>query len=121
MLSLPRLSMRGVHSELTRPCGIFPPALADRGLVAALEAHLVSTLPRARIRTDGLTTDERFAPAVEAAVYFCCLEALQNCAKHAPGAAIRLSLGKAEPNWLMFSVWDDGPGFDPAAIQAGSG
>jgi signal transduction histidine kinase len=58
---------------------------------------------------------------VEAAVYCCCLESLQNCAKHAPGAAVRVMLANPEPEWLTFSVEDDGPGFDTAVQQAGSG
>ncbi|HET6317191.1 MAG TPA: histidine kinase [Chloroflexota bacterium] len=68
--------------------GIFPPALVDRGVVAALEGHLVSVFPSARLELDGLRTNRRFTPDVETAVYFCCLEALQNCAKYARGAAI---------------------------------
>jgi signal transduction histidine kinase len=101
--------------------GIFPPALADRGLVAALEAHLVSTLPAARFESDGLAADQRFPLEVETAVYFCCLEALQNCAKHASGAAIRVSLSSLDDGELTFSVRDEGPGFDPAVVHAGSG
>ncbi len=101
--------------------GIFPPALADRGVVAALEAHLVSTLPTAHIESDRLVSDQRFTAEVENAVYFCCLEALQNCAKHAPGAAVYVSVGSPDPDWLTFSVRDDGPGFDPAVVQEGSG
>ena len=101
--------------------GIFLTALADRGVIAALEAHVWSAVPAAGIDADGLAVDQRFTPEVETAVYFCCLEALQNCAKHAPGATIRVALGSPEPDWLTFSVRDDGPGFDPAVIQAGSG
>jgi signal transduction histidine kinase len=54
-------------------------------------------------------------------VYFCCLEALQNCAKHAPGAAVHVSLARPDANWLTFSIRDEGPGFDPVSVQAGSG
>ena len=54
-------------------------------------------------------------------MYFCCLEALQNCAKHAPGAAVHVALARPDATWLTFSIRDDGPGFDPAAVQAGSG
>ena len=89
--------------------------------MAALEAHVRSALPAAGIDADGLAVDQRFTPEVETAVYFCCLEALQNCAKHAPGATIRVALGSPEPDWLTFSVRDDGPGFAPAVIQTGSG
>jgi signal transduction histidine kinase len=101
--------------------GIFPPVLADRGLMAALQAHLASTTMAAHIDTDGLGVDERFPPEVETAVYFCCLEALQNCAKHAPRAAVHVALARPDTTWLTFSVSDDGPGFDPRAVQTGSG
>src|SRR5439155_1944710 len=53
--------------------GIYPPGLHERGLLDALSAH-------AEVTADGVT---RYDPDVEAAVYFCCLEALQNAAKHA--------------------------------------
>jgi signal transduction histidine kinase len=99
--------------------GIFPPPLADQGLVAALEAHLVRMLPTARFESDRLASDQRFPLEVETAVYFCCLEALQNCAKNAPGTAIRISLGSLDDDVLTFSAWDEGPGFDPASSTLG--
>jgi signal transduction histidine kinase len=57
---------------------------------------------------------------VEAAVYFCCLEALQNAAKHAPDATVHLTVTEGEGQ-LRFEVRDDGPGFDVAAATAGHG
>ena len=101
--------------------GIFPSALADRGVMAALEGHLLSAFPAARLELDGLAPHQRFTPELETAVYFCCLEALQNCAKHAPGASVWVSLAKTGDDSLTFSVRDDGPGFDSAIVQAGSG
>ena len=56
---------------------------------------------------------------MEAGVYFCCLEALQNAAKHAPGAAATLRLS-AEDGWLVFALRDEGPGFDPLPDGAGA-
>ena len=53
----------------------------------------------------------------EAAVYFCCLEALQNAAKHAPEATVEVRLWE-ESGGLLFTVSDDGPGFDPAQAAA---
>jgi signal transduction histidine kinase len=53
-------------------------------------------------------------------VYFCCLEALQNAAKHADGAPVRVRLAR-EDGILAFAVHDDGPGFDPARGPRGSG
>ena len=56
----------------------------------------------------------------EAAVYFCCLEALQNAAKHAPDARVEVRLWE-ESGGLLFTVSDDGPGFDPEKAQRGHG
>jgi signal transduction histidine kinase len=53
-------------------------------------------------------------------VYFCCLEALQNRAKHAPSACGHVELA-VEDGWLTFAVSDDGPGFDSQQARAGSG
>jgi signal transduction histidine kinase len=100
--------------------GIFPPVLADRGLVAALQAHLASTMPAACVDVDGLAVDQRFPADVETAVYFCCLEALQNCAKHAPNAAVRVRL-RVVPGQVSFAVVDDGQGFDPSVARTGTG
>jgi len=57
---------------------------------------------------------------VEAAVYFSCTEALQNAAKHAQGATVQLRLW-TEAGGLLFSVSDDGPGFDAAVARRGHG
>ena len=53
-------------------------------------------------------------------MYFCCLEALQNAAKHAPDARVELRLWE-EAGGLLFTVADDGPGFDPERAQKGHG
>ena len=57
---------------------------------------------------------------MESALYFCCLEALQNVAKYANAthAEVRLSASGAE---LAFEVVDDGDGFDPDSTRRGSG
>ena len=49
------------------------------------------------------------------------MEALQNAARHAPGSAVRISLAEDSGTEVRFTVTDDGPGFDPAAVTAGSG
>jgi signal transduction histidine kinase len=54
----------------------------------------------------------RAQPEVEAAIYFCCLEALQNVTKHAgPRATATISLERSG-DVLQFEITDDGPGFD---------
>ena len=62
----------------------------------------------------------RYPAEVEAAIYFSCLEALQNAAKHAQEATVELRLW-TESGGLLFSVTDDGPGFDPAVARRGHG
>jgi signal transduction histidine kinase len=96
--------------------GIYPPLLADKGLAAALEAQARKAALPITIDAGGIA---RYAREVEAAVYFCALEALQNVAKYARAtrAAIRLQDGKGR---LAFTVTDDGVGFDVHAA-AGSG
>jgi signal transduction histidine kinase len=97
--------------------GIYPPVLADRGLVAALEAQARKSHVPVEIRDDGL---ERYAQEVEAAAYFCVLEALQNVAKYAEASRATVTLAH-EDGWLRFEVSDDGAGFDPSTVAKGSG
>jgi signal transduction histidine kinase len=99
--------------------GLFPAILADRGLASALRSHLSRAYPRAALDPGPLEL-ERFAPDVEAGVYFCCLEALQNAGKHAAGAAVAVRLDRIE-GWLTFEVRDEGPGFAPGQTNGGSG
>ncbi len=98
--------------------GIYPSPLADRGLVEALRsAALQSSLPTTVLATMGR---KRYPREVESATYFCCLEALQNAAKHAEGAsAVVVEL--ADNAFLRFEVRDDGAGFAPDDVRAGIG
>jgi signal transduction histidine kinase len=97
--------------------GIYPPLLADKGLAAALESQARKSPIPVTVDSDGIG---RHPQDVEAAVYFCCLEALQNIAKYAEAttATIRLSDGTGA---LTFDVADDGRGFDPASTGYGTG
>jgi signal transduction histidine kinase len=97
--------------------GIYPPLLADKGLPAALEAHARKVPMPVTVEAEGLG---RYPQEVEAAVYFCCLEALQNVAKYAEAASATVSLS-AKAGDLNFVVIDDGKGFDPEAMPPGSG
>jgi signal transduction histidine kinase len=98
--------------------GLYPPLLASDGLYTALSAMAL----RAAIPVTVRATDVGRAPrSVESAAYFCCLEALQNAAKHAGKGAralVRLSLGEGV---LELQVSDDGAGFDPASVAPGYG
>jgi signal transduction histidine kinase len=97
--------------------GIYPPLLADRGLSAALEAQARKSPVPAKVEADGIG---RFAQEVEAAVYFCVLEALQNVAKYAEATHVTVRLAK-DGNALTFEVADDGRGFDPGSAGYGTG
>ena len=67
-----------------------------------------------------LTTSGGIRGEVEAAVYFCVLEALQNANKYSGSDVIRLTL-RHEGGSLRFAVADDGHGFDPATYERGAG
>ncbi|MBA2438984.1 MAG: hypothetical protein H0V52_11645, partial [Acidimicrobiia bacterium] len=99
--------------------GLFPPLLVDSGLAAALRAHVAKVGLDSTINVDGVTA-RRFGPQVETAVWFCCLEAMQNASKHAPGAPVAVRLAE-EDGGLEFSVADHGPGFDLRSVERGSG
>ncbi len=108
----------GTLRDLAR--GIYPPALSDHGLGAALEAHIVKTFPMVRLEIEPPAAVLRCTPEVEAAAYFCALEALQNCGKHAPLALVHVRL-YAELDSLIFEVADDGPGFAMESVHKGTG
>jgi signal transduction histidine kinase len=97
--------------------GIYPPLLATHGLGDALEAEADGAALAVRIvGGDGLP---RSAPDVESALYFCCLEAIQNACKHA-GRDARVTVRlDCEDDRLTFSVEDDGVGF--ALVGVGEG
>ncbi len=97
--------------------GIYPPLLADKGLTTALEAQARKAIVPVIIEAEGIG---RFPADIESAVYFSCLEALQNIGKYANAnaATIQLSNGSGE---LRFEIRDDGRGFDPSATSYGTG
>lgn len=101
--------------DLTR--GIYPPVLAAEGLGPALRAHARRAGASVTVSSRGV---DRVDPAIEAAVYFSCLEAIQNAAKHANARAVRVRLQR-DRHELRFTVSDDGAGFDPARVTRGSG
>ena len=105
----------GTLRDLAR--GIYPPLLADQGLPAAVCAQAGKAPGPVEVSTDGVG---RYPPEIETAIYFCCVEALQNAARHAPGSAVRVSLAEDGVD-VAFTIADDGPGFDPAATTSGTG
>lgn len=97
--------------------GIYPPLLAEEGLAAALS--LAGSRSQLVVSVD-VQCPDRFDQEVEAAVYFCCLEALQNAAKHAAGATVAVRVWQEGAN-LYFRIVDDGPGFDAGSTPTGHG
>jgi signal transduction histidine kinase len=97
--------------------GIYPPLLASEGLVTALAAQARKAPVPTSVTADGV---ERYPQDVEAAVYFCVLEALQNVAKYAGATRAEVRLAVSGPD-LEFTVTDDGAGFDPDSNAYGTG
>jgi len=98
--------------------GIYPPLLRAEGLVPALRwAAATSSIPV----TIDTTTTQRPPTAVEAALYFCCMESVQNAAKHSGAPCVSVRLADRADRWRL-SVVDEGAGFDPqAGLASGTG
>jgi signal transduction histidine kinase len=97
--------------------GIYPPLLAEKGLVTALESQArKATLP---VLVDAAGIG-RYRQDLEAAVYFCVLEALQNVQKYAKATHATIRLREADGQ-LRIEVEDDGIGFEVATVQRGAG
>jgi signal transduction histidine kinase len=88
--------------------GIYPPSLADRGLVEGLRAAALRTPLPTTVLAAGI---RRYSREIESAAYFVCLEALQNVAKHASGASGAV-IEVSDNGSLRLEVRDDGAGFD---------
>jgi len=98
--------------------GIFPTVLVESGVPEALRAFAVD----APIQVD--VTDHwigRCSPTIEAALYFCALEAIQNAAKHAgAGAHVKVDLDR-DGDRVDLTIADDGVGFRPGGNFEGMG
>jgi signal transduction histidine kinase len=103
-------------SALSR--GIFPGQLADEGLGAALRSAVAgSTMP---VTIDTAVSARPPAP-VESALYFCCMEAVQNAVKHSRAGAVSVRVDEDADRWRLI-VTDDGSGFSQThAAAAASG
>lgn len=96
--------------------GIFPPLLMSGGLAEALPAAAT----RAALPTSTELDVGRHDQEVEAAIYFCCMEALQNAGKHAGADASTVVRVWQDDDAVHWEVTDDGPGFEPGSV-AGDG
>jgi signal transduction histidine kinase len=97
--------------------GIYPGALSEHGLGPALTTATSGATTPVEIRDE---TPDRFDPEIELAVYFCCLEAIQNALKHATASHVRVTL-RHDAGELAATVTDDGTGFDVDGTPDGSG
>jgi len=102
-------------TDLSR--GIYPAVLEEQGIAAALAAQYARSSIPVTLSSDGL---RRYPIEIEAAVYFCCLEALQNASKYAGATSIQIELREVD-SAVAFEVRDDGVGFDPATTPRGTG
>jgi signal transduction histidine kinase len=97
--------------------GLYPSALVEGGPVAAFRLAARSSPVPVVVRA---AVDRRWSPAIERAAYFSSVEALQNAIKHADAHQILVTFSEAAGG-LTFEVRDDGLGFDPLLVVAGSG
>jgi signal transduction histidine kinase len=103
-------------SSLSR--GIYPRLLADKGLVPALRSAVATSPIPVTIET---VTMVRLPAPVEAALYFCCMEAVQNAAKHSGARSVSVRFGE-EQGLCRLTITDNGAGFDPRqALASGAG
>jgi signal transduction histidine kinase len=96
--------------------GIYPPLLVSGGLAEALPAVAAHAPVPVQLNLQSLG---RYPTSVEAALYFCCSEALQNAAKHGgPGTTVTIT-AHADDRMLTLTISDTGRGFDPATEGTG--
>lgn len=112
-------SLQSALRELrTLAYGIYPAVLENAGLVPALR----DAAERIEIPTRfDVSEDARRLPQLDATVYFCCLEALQNAAKHAGDGACANVTVSEEDGFVVFEVFDDGVGFERSSLELGDG
>ena len=97
--------------------GIYPPLLADKGLPTALESQARKSPVPVTVESDSVG---RYSQDVEAAVYFCALEAMNNLAKYARASTATVNLSQVDGT-LTFAVSDDGVGFVSSEAGGGTG
>jgi signal transduction histidine kinase len=115
-----RTEVKAAQAELNRLAqGVYPPVLTEHGLAEALRSAVDRCPNPVQLAVDDVGRHPR---ELEAAIYFCCVEALQNAAKHAGAeAVVRVCLRLTDDAALEFEIADNGRGFDPAAPVRGNG
>jgi len=97
--------------------GVYPPLLEAEGLAVAVSAEGAKSALPVTIRAGEVG---RYPREIETAVFFSILESLQNAAKYSDATSVTVALDD-DGHRLSFSVNDDGRGFDPGAVDGGSG
>ena len=136
-----RLGLGGALAKRDPPQAhaVLDEACADAARLASALRRLLSAAPIDELVNDGvgpalrvasaglpLTLDiedalaRRYHPGVEAAAYFCAMEAIQNATKHAHASRIELRLSETL-GWLTVQIRDDGVGFDVERANSGTG
>ncbi|HXM54282.1 MAG TPA: ATP-binding protein, partial [Candidatus Dormibacteraeota bacterium] len=107
---------RAMEEIRTAVAGGAPQLLATVGLRAMLRTRAL----HAPLPIDVRCAEERYPPAIETCVYFCCAEAIQNVVKHAGASRARVAVRRSA-GIVRFEVRDDGRGFDPGVRPPGRG
>jgi signal transduction histidine kinase len=97
--------------------GIYPPLLADQGLLVALKSQAKRSTVPVGVEGDHIG---RYSREAESAIYFSCLEALQNVTKYAQASRASVRLFEDDGR-IAFEVTDDGVGFDQKVTSYGTG
>ncbi len=98
--------------------GVYPARLKELGLARALHAVARLSPSTITIEDDGI---EGVDESTQVALYFVCVEAIQNATKHGgPETTISIALIERDDE-LVVTIEDDGPGFDPAEHTASRG
>jgi signal transduction histidine kinase len=95
--------------------GILPPVLADRGLVDAIRALALDSVPRVEVTAEAIG---RLTAPIESAAYFAVSELLANVTKHADAHQTWIDINYAQ-GMLAIRVTDDGRG--GADLGSGTG
>ncbi len=94
--------------------GLYPPLLREFGLREALGSAVRRSASPAKLEAAAIG---RYSEDVEAAVYFCCVESLQNVDKHAGAGATAVVRLWERDRRLYFEIVDDGVGYDARSAR----
>jgi len=115
---LMNLATEAAESTRRMAMQLWPVALDDLGLVAALQWHIERFAKREGLKVDmkvsGVTRD--IAPEIELAIYRIVQECLRNVARHARASTASVFL-ECVHGKLRVEIKDDGCGFDPLAVR----